>query len=49
MIKLEKMEAFSIVVNSFETYFLIAFVVLAILMLIGSYIISVKIYSKREF
>lgn len=46
---LSKIKAFSTVVNSFETYFLIAFVVLAILMLIGSYIISVKIYSKREF
>lgn len=46
---LSKIKVFSTVVNSFETYFLIAFVVLAILMLIGSYIISVKIYSKREF
>lgn len=46
---LSKIKAFSTVVNSFETYFLIAFVVLTILMLIGSYIISVKIYSKREF
>ncbi len=46
---LPKIKAFSTVVNSFETYFLIAFIVLTILMLIGSYIISVKIYSKREF
>ena len=46
---LSKMKVFSTVVNSFETYFLIAFIVLTILMLIGSYIISVKIYSKREF
>lgn len=46
---LSKIKAFSTVVNSFETYFLIAFVFLTILMLIGSYIISVKIYSKREF
>lgn len=46
---LSKIKVFSTVVNSFETYFLIAFVVLTILMLIGSYIISVKIYSKREF
>lgn len=46
---LSKIKDFSTVVNSFKTYFLIAFVVLAILMLIGSYIISVKIYSKREF
>ena len=46
---LSKIKAFSTVVNSFETYFLIAFIVLTILMLIGSYIISVKIYSKREF
>ena len=46
---LSKIKVFSTVVNSFETYFLIAFIVLTILMLIGSYIISVKIYSKREF
>lgn len=46
---LSKIKTFSTVVNSFETYFLIAFIVLTILMLIGSYIISVKIYSKREF
>ena len=46
---LSKIKTFSTVVNSFETYFLIAFVILTILMLIGSYIISVKIYSKREF
>ena len=46
---LSKIKVFSTVVNSFGTYFLIAFVVLTILMLIGSYIISVKIYSKREF
>lgn len=46
---LSKIKAFSTVVNSLETYFLIAFIVLTILMLIGSYIISVKIYSKREF
>lgn len=46
---LSKIKVFSTVVNSFGTYFLIAFIVLTILMLIGSYIISVKIYSKREF
>lgn len=46
---LSKIKTFSTVVNSFETYFLIAFIVLTILMLIGSYIISVKIYSKIEF
>lgn len=46
---LSKIKTFSTVVNSFETYFLIAFVILTILMLIGSYVISVKIYSKREF
>ena len=46
---LSKIKVFSTVVNSFETYFLIAFVILTILMLIGSYIISVKIYSNREF
>lgn len=46
---LSKIKVFSTVVNSFGTYFLIAFVFLTILMLIGSYIISVKIYSKREF
>lgn len=46
---LSKIKVFSTVVNSFGTYFLIAFGILTILMLIGSYIISVKIYSKREF
>lgn len=46
---LSKMKIFSTITDSSETYFLIAFIFFTILMLISSYIISVKIYLKREF
>lgn len=46
---LSKIKIFSTIMDSFEAYFLIAFILLTILILVISYIASVKAYLKREF
>lgn len=44
-----KINIISSIIDSFEAYFLIGFILLTIILLVISYIVSVKIYLKREF